>query len=236
MSGGYEFIGNGQAINRNFSSRPSAWNDFAQHRERIRALLVGSSSTPNPTLCVLGAGRCTDLDLESLVQHFSHITLVDIDGATLRDAVKARGFAENKQITVVGDVDLTGVNALLTKCKSDFSAENIEQVKTASKGFKIAELKQYDVVASTCLLSQLQNHVFISVGDRDQATFAELLAMTRQRHLELLLELTVAGGKAVLITDLTSSEAIPELKTTGLEIGLCRETIWARFSHLLDYI
>ena len=163
------------------------------------------------------------MDLELLVQHFSHITLVDIDGATLRDAVKARGFAENKQITVVGDADLTGVNALLTKCKSDFSAENIEQVKTASKGFKIAELKQYDVVASTCLLSQLQNHVFISVGDRDQATFAELLAMTRQRHLELLLELTVAGGKAVLITDLTSSEAIPELKTTGLEIP---RSIW----------
>lgn len=219
MSGGYEFIGDSQwSLKKESANVPSAWQDFARHRAKIRALLIGSTTDKGLTLCVLGAGQCADLDLESLVQHFSHITLVDIDGELLRNTVEARGFAESKQITIFGDVDVTGVNSLYSQYERNPNASTIEKIKSVSESFRIEGLKQYDVVASTCLLSQLQNHVLETVGMGDQETFVELLAMTRHKHLELMLELTSAGGNAILITDVTSSDAMPELKSLGFDI------------------
>src|SRR6187399_585339 len=54
---------------------------YAPHRERVMALIPEQPA--GGTLCVLGAGRCDDLDLPRLARRFTRIHLVDLDGKAM---------------------------------------------------------------------------------------------------------------------------------------------------------
>jgi hypothetical protein len=66
----------------------------------------------------------------------------------------------------------------------------------------------FDVVASTCLLTQLQLTLLQLLGDTHQLFIAlrEFLTLT---HLRTLAALTKPGGRALLVTDLCSAELFP---------------------------
>jgi hypothetical protein len=68
----------------------------------------------------------------------------------------------------------------------------------------------FDVVGSTCLLTQLIDAVRIALGN-DHPRMLELALTVRNRHLQMLVELTGLHGQAVLITDIVSSLTCPEL-------------------------
>src|SRR5262249_47380015 len=61
-----------------------------------------------------------------------------------------------------------------------------------------------------CLLRPLIGSIFHSVGEH-HPQFVELVRAIRAGHLRLLTELVAPGGTAVLITDVVSSETLPEL-------------------------
>ena len=72
----------------------------------------------------------------------------------------------------------------------------------------------FDVVASTCLLTQLQLSLLMLLGDRHQLFGAvrELLTLT---HLRSLAALAKPEGSAVLITDLCEAAAFPSGRPRG---------------------
>jgi hypothetical protein len=74
----------------------------------------------------------------------------------------------------------------------------------------------FDVVASTCLLSQLISAVVSTVGER-HPQFLEAIQGVRLGHLRLLADLIVPGGKGLLITDIVSSDTFPVLGTVPHE-------------------
>ncbi|MDG1874756.1 MAG: hypothetical protein P8J27_12645 [Mariniblastus sp.] len=217
MSSGYEFVGGG--------TRDLAWINSTGHRNQIRMLIESATQQKsNPTLCVLGAGACNDLDLPSLLGIFSQITLVDLDGESVQRALEKRQLAPSNQISLVSDLDVSGVYALLKQYGEHPSAELLAKIKRVVTDVKLSDLQQYDVIVSTCMLSQLQNHVFENCQNDDES-LAELLALTRRRHLQLLVEHTNPGGSAILVTDVTSSEALPELAGDSFEVS---ESSWQK--------
>jgi hypothetical protein len=66
----------------------------------------------------------------------------------------------------------------------------------------------FDVVVSTCLLTQLQLSLLQLIGDRHQLFVAlrEFLTLT---HLRTLAALTKPGGRALLVTDLCERAVFP---------------------------
>jgi hypothetical protein len=72
----------------------------------------------------------------------------------------------------------------------------------------------FDVVVSTCLLTQLQLSLLTALGDHHQlfAALRELLTLT---HLRTLAALTGRHGRALLVTDLCEAAAFPRGRPHG---------------------
>jgi hypothetical protein len=68
----------------------------------------------------------------------------------------------------------------------------------------------FDVVASTCMLTQLIDSIYMALPT-EHPRCVELVMSVRDRHLELVLELLKPGGVGVLVTDFVATETAPEL-------------------------
>lgn len=236
MTNGYEFVGNRQfSTDTNLSSNRSAWHNFAKHRDMICTLLTAAADSKSAdsktvdskgaSLCVLGAGSCNDLDLETLCQKFATVTLVDLNGALLRESVKARGFGDHPQVRLIEDVDVTGANQLLSEYAKSGDQSLLEEIDKKIETFQVKELGRYDVVASTCLLSQLLNHAFESMGQQGSEIPIDLLVRTRRQHLMMLMNHTNSNASAILITDVTSSETLADLRQLEFQIP---DSVWEK--------
>jgi hypothetical protein len=106
----------------------------------------------------------------------------------LRAGVQRQGVLSAEQLTLHGSVDVT-----------DFPAELARRLQGA------------DVALSACLLTQL-----IDTADQDGLDGHGLLAV-RNAHLRLIRDLARGGGVGVLVTDVVSSETLPELNTSGVQ-------------------
>jgi threonine dehydrogenase-like Zn-dependent dehydrogenase len=138
-------------------------------------------------LVVLGAGPCGDLDLRALAAVYDEIHLVDIDEPAMVHGAALQGATGAVQLHCA---DVTGP---------------LPDV-LARGGF--------DVVASTCLLSQLVRAAVQAWG-ADHPQVGERALALRDRHLELLVELARPGGRAILVTDFVSDTTYPRLLTIG---------------------
>lgn len=203
---------------------PELWTAFATHRRRVCELLRGLSSGPTSRLCVLGAGRTTDLDLIELAKHFGKIDLVDLEPTIISDALLQRGFDEHTNIRAIGGMDVTGLGALWSQFQESPSVQGLRAIVDACQKTKL-KLDRYDVVASTCLLSQIIRHGFdaIEKSKLPQSVIQEycprLIRALREQHLELILDHTVSGGSALLVSDLTSAKALPAMLDSNADLS-----------------
>lgn len=192
------------------------WDRARPHREICTDLLVrlaGEAAAEPRRLTLLGAGTCNDIDLTRLPPLYSEITLADFDAESLTSGLARQGQSANRSIRSV-IVDVTG-------CSSE-----LDQLSPAAADVAIAEMAALldrrvqsvaaqigagcDVAVSMCLLSQLIQQVVERLGEQHPG-FLPLVQAVRQSHLRLLLNLVRPGGKAVLITDVVSSDTVPQL-------------------------
>lgn len=86
---------------RNHYHLPNARKDWEQYRNTLTNYIIKEANqvdipldslmsldTAKPTLGILGAGPCNDIDLSKLCQHFSSIALLDWDSDALQQAVE----------------------------------------------------------------------------------------------------------------------------------------------------
>ncbi len=224
---GYEFVG-GDFSN---GSRPDASGDhYRLHRETIAGLPGGLPSQPGQPVCVLGSGGCRDLDLPGLAKRFRTVDLLDLDIGLTAQAVGALDETVRSRCRVI-EAEVTGAITAFENYRSSPSREGLDKIasklaqttgeifgrwhqnETTVSNIRIAP-GSYDVVLSTCLLSQLMLYACKSVG-HDEAIIATIAPLVRTSHLELLLGLVRTGGNAVLVTDVTSSDALPEIAKSG---------------------
>ncbi len=195
---------------------------FREHRlqqtqliERQLAALAPELAS-SARLCVLGAGNCFDLELEHLLTRFSEVHLVDVDASALEGARGRVAEGPRARLVAHAPVDLSGWFEHLDRwARLQVTPQELMAAPAAgSKRIAQALPGPFEVVVSTCLLTQLQLTLLNLLGDRHQLFVAlrEFLTLT---HLRTLSRLTRPGGRALLITDLCEARAFPVGRPRG---------------------
>jgi hypothetical protein len=215
---------------RNFTTR-GRWEAIARHRERVMNLIAeasepiskvpesdqgvlfqGMAPSRRPTICILGPGNANDIDLKQIAHDFESVTLVDVDEAAVERAMSSLDHDVLSQINRCCPVDLTGVLPVLESWRRTGRPHDsqLSAVRRTARSAPRPTTETFDVVASTCILTQLIDAVYMSLPMRDPRS-VELLMAVRDRHLEMILELLNPGGVGVLVTDFAVAEPEHEL-------------------------
>lgn len=201
-----------------------------------------AGSASHPTLMVLGAGNCLDLDLPRLANQFQQIHLVDIDASALQSARERHPQiagqlvlhapvdvayplcsmgtpeAESRKTQSEGTVaEPAGLEAFAAEDRTEqpVAAQNagtLEILRSLAAPQPANTLPQCDVVASVCLLSQLIDTLTAVIG-AESAILHEGVHWLRLGHFRRMRQLCRMGSGLVLVTDLVSSDTAPQLLT-----------------------
>ena len=200
------------------------WELFASHREHTTRLICEAtqrfeSSITNPSLAILGVGNGNDLDLKTLAGKFAKIHLFDFDSAALKylQSQQLNDPEVAQSVVVEAPIDLTGASNELENVTGDLpQAKAIELGDRLRSVSNVLPDRKFDLVVSTCLLTQLLGHVVHCVGD--EAEFKNyLMIKIRDGHLKLMSRLIRPTGVGVLVTDFVSSDTLPELNEATTE-------------------
>ncbi len=195
------------------------WEGFAEHRRMVMRWLLDGATPGAGRLCVLGSGNANDLDLPALLAAFREVHLVDLDAPAMLAGAERQGVAGAPGLRLLGDLDLTGMGRAMARWSPSSPVDDRDLAALAAWPADRAALAiggRFDVVASTCLLSQLVAGVTRTLGER-HPRLDEAARSIRLGHLRLLLRLARAGGTAWLITDLVSTDRRPELASLPAE-------------------
>jgi hypothetical protein len=187
------------------------WKLYSTHRERLTEILSSSASVAGGKLCLLGAGRCNDVDLARLAETFAEIHLVDVDAKALEEAVSRQSPAVVSRLVVHAKVDIAGLTPKrLRKWKSHPpSPREVESWAISTLEWLLARLPgPFDVVASTCVLTQLVFALRQALGEQHPALGAVRMQLVLT-HLRCLVGLTRQGGASIFACDLASTSHFP---------------------------
>lgn len=180
-------------------------------------IAVRDSTSPHldklPTMTVVGAGNCQDIDLPALAAAFSEIRLIDIDAIALEAAVSQLTAIVRSQIRIFAPIDIAAPLMSLSASGGLDTAQRSAFLTAVASAEMPDGLPVSDVVVSTCLLSQLLDSAS-QIAPPESPGFLPLIQAVRRGHLLRLLSLTAAGGRTLLITDLVSSDTVPDLAKT----------------------
>jgi hypothetical protein len=187
------------------------WRLFASHRERLTQEIASSGPHSGGRLCLLGAGRCDDVDLERLSETFSEIHLVDIDRTAVGQALTRQVPAVRARLKVHAPVDFSAFSSRRLRKWQRLSPADSEVDAVAEQS--VLDLVKrlpgpFDVVASTCVLTQMSYRLRDAMG-RAHPLLGALRFSLIASHLASLTELTASGGRALFVSDLTSSSHVP---------------------------
>jgi len=197
------------AVNR---STVENWASFAPHRRRVTDLIAGHCLRQDSKLAVLGAGNCNDLDLEMLTASFALVDLFDLDAKAMARGIRTQSMESTPYLFMHGGVDFTGILPRLAKwCHRPHRQEDLRKlVHLAARIPSLGNRTKYDVVASTCVLTQLISSAILALGEFEP--ILPLLALTmRETHFRLLCNMVAPHGTIVFISDLVSSDSCPAL-------------------------
>lgn len=191
-------------------SSSNSWDAFASHRSQVTWLLKHGANSSR--LCILGAGNCNDLDLTTLLQAHPEIHLVDIDVDALTQGVAKQNLTDHDHIHLHGGIDVTGMIDPMSHWSPNVTLSEADVAACIDAPTHCFEQLPgpFEVVASTCLLSQLIKSIVDTIGE-NHPQFVEVMQAIRLGHLRLLLKLMNSGGLGVLITDVVSSDSYPRL-------------------------
>jgi hypothetical protein len=209
------------ALQRQFNEKTrESWASYESHRRRVTDLLLAARPQAPSRLCVLGAGNCNDLELSKLAQAYDEVRLVDLDAAAVRAGVAAQAPEPAEHIAISAPFDVTGVAARMgewTPAAPAAEASALECLRQISEPSDVSPLRPgFDVVVSTCLLTQLIGSARQTLGD-SHPRFMDLVLAMRKQHWRLMARLARPGGVILLVTDFVSSDTAPELAADPTE-------------------
>ena len=176
-------------------------------------ILAGRELTRGGRFCALGAGNCNDLELPRLLDHFDEVHLSDIDPEALKQAADRQGVIGNRGLHLHAPVDLTDIAPIVSTWNT--RKPTLDDVRLAIRVSDAANAPElggpFDVILSSCLLSQLLGYATDTLGGDEHPGFRGLVRAIRTRHLRLMLDSLVPGGTGLLVCDLVSSDSLDHL-------------------------
>lgn len=100
-----------------FQILPHAFFEWSEYRTAITEHIL-QQTAEGSTLAVFGAGRCHDIDLARMAEHFSSITLFDMDMAAMQEALSLYELSDAQKIHLQ-QTDFTGISASDYRAFSD---------------------------------------------------------------------------------------------------------------------
>jgi len=194
-------------------SRGPDWELYAAHRERFTQAVLDAapSGDRGARLCVLGAGRCNDLDLARLAASYGELHLVDLEPALVASAVSREHAAVRSRLIPHAPVDLAVLStkrAAKWQRRAPNAAELEAAASTTLQGLLARLPGPFDVVVSACVLTQLGFALMQSFRE-SHPLLSPLRVATARTHLQTLIELTAPHGSALFVSDLASSSHYP---------------------------
>lgn len=194
------------------SPRGAEWELYAAHREHFtRSVMSAAPGDGTGRLCVLGAGKCNDLDLERLASVYRELHLVDLEPSAVASGVAREKGATQAKLFPHAPVDLsvvTSKRASKWRRRAPNESELRTSATTSLQGVLARLPGPFDVTVSACVLTQLGFALTQGFGEHHPLLGA-LRAAVVQTHLQTLVELTAPGGTALLVSDLASSNHYP---------------------------
>lgn len=187
---------------------------FAEHRARVTALVLeaatSAAGSPPETLALLGAGNCNDVDLPAFAARFREVHLVDLDREAVQRARDRQPQETRARVVLHAPVDLGGGFGRLNRLKKrTVGPADLGALPGASTAEALAAVPvRCDLVASTCLLSQIV-HTCNRVLGADHPQLEAVACALVVAHVRTLVQLAKPGGTAVLITDSATSATYP---------------------------
>ncbi len=156
---------------KSFFTLPTAYEDWTNYRRTLTDYVISNSNeTPLPlqfsqhmdedsflpTLAIVGAGACNDLDLGELLDHFSKITLIDYDENALQTALSTYELTDCPYI----ECSITSLNGLkdthyesfcndlqnyLLFHETNFTMEQFEQYALEQLELRLKEVTYYEI-------------------------------------------------------------------------------------------
>jgi hypothetical protein len=193
---------------------PDTRDRYVGHRDHVTELATSVGSARS--ICILGAGNGSDVDLDGLARTFEQIDLVDLDGEAMARSYRQSTADVRSKLTLHGDVDLSGMIDRLDAWGDAFpeASELARHALGAAHAIVRRIGRSFDVTLSICVLSQLPiafQRAWIMSG----ASWANLIGAIRAVHLATLAGLTRPGGTGVIVFDVLSSREVPELDEIG---------------------
>jgi hypothetical protein len=198
------------------------WALYAAHRARFSAALLSSANGRGGRLCILGAGKCNDVDLEQLLETFSEIHLVDLDPSALATATARQTASVRARLRPHAPVDLAGLSSkrLAKWQRKPPTRAELAVHEAATLSAITSRLRgPFDVVASACVLTQMSFALREALGER-HSMLAPIRSSVMATHLKSLVALTAVGGRCLFTCDLVSSSAYPPLSAVTPESDL----------------
>ncbi|MBQ4058339.1 MAG: hypothetical protein IJD40_05350 [Lachnospiraceae bacterium] len=134
-----------ETIKNNFIL-PDAYKDWTDYRNTITNYIIRETNQVSvplsfganmdetcllPTLAIIGAGACNDIDLQVLVSHFSKITLIDYDSKAMKTALETYDLINSSHVECKA-ISLNGLNDSYyeTFCNllQEYVQENLDQL------------------------------------------------------------------------------------------------------------
>ena len=179
--------------------------------------LTSSEDAMCSSVVLLGAGNCLDVDLPRLTELFSKVHFVDLDRDATGRAIKKAGIASDRiQVTAPADIAeplLSLTDEIIDNLDAESSPELLQQL---ASGNGVADVPESDVVVSLCVMSQLFDSLR-QLFTENHPLFAHLLQAVRIGHLRRMLSMLRRGGVAILLTDIVSSDTVPDLASSTAE-------------------
>jgi hypothetical protein len=183
---------------------------FEGHRKKVTALLAERARGPDARLCLLGAGNANDVDLDALLERYAEIHLVDLDPAALSRAALTVTGPHASKLVPHAPVDVSFVLDKLERWRAmQITPEELMgHPQAAGMALLQATGGPFDVVASACLLTQIQRAPVAVLGDQHRLFEAVRHTLT-VAHLRVLHALTRPGGTALFVTDVSADRITP---------------------------
>jgi hypothetical protein len=184
---------------------------FAAHRRRVTAIALGADGG---AAAVLGAGNCNDVDLGALAARASPIHLIDLDGEALRGAIARQPEDVRGALVLHAGVDLSGILDRMTGWPR--GAPPPEEIDAAiGEAARGVDLPAGDLALclSSCLYTQMILSIVERIGERHPRC-VDLVRAVRTGHLRTIARSLRRDGLGVIVSDMVSSDTVPDLAAT----------------------
>lgn len=181
---------------------------YENHRRHLtRELLRGAASDQAESICLLGAGNCHDVELSTLLQSYGEVHLVDLDASALQQAQDRLAENQRPHVHCHAPVDLSGMLAHVERWgRFQLTPEELmAHPDTVARALASRLGGPFDVVASVCVLTQMQLAVLNALGEHHRL-FQAIRHTLSVTHLRTLASLTRPGGRVVFASDLVASD------------------------------